>query len=482
MKALHRIPAWVSLAVGWLGFMAYAFPGYMSYDSVLQLLEARAGEYSEGHPPVMAATWSIVDYVIAGPIGMLVIQSVCFLGGVYLIMRSRMSAKLAAPLASLILWFPIVSTTMAVIWKDSQMAGYLALGTGLLLSPRRGPRVVGLAMIWMATAMRWNALAMTLPIVTILFVWNPAYRWWKRYSISVAAWLAITLSVQVASAALVTRNAHLWQSGMALLDIVGTLRYAPDLTDAEIKTLLDGCPLVPSSDLQAKTRIPIEDWNFAAELWDVTNGYFKVPSNEQERLALSGAWKRVVIAHPKPYLTYRWKIFAQVLQLPDVPEANRGSAIYQWFTDIQDPVASGQSIEHTATSSKLQEKLRQLMWWLGSTRLFQAYIYFFLAIALLAFCFRDRESFGLLMSGLVGESALFIVAPITDWRYSFWLVVSTCVALALLIARRARPRRGGSLAGTPLAVYKLERDGGACRDVGSGGCLQRRQGDSRGGG
>lgn len=29
------------------------YPGFMSYDSVQQLLEARAGEYSDFHPPLM---------------------------------------------------------------------------------------------------------------------------------------------------------------------------------------------------------------------------------------------------------------------------------------------------------------------------------------------------------------------------------------------------------------------------------------------
>ena len=439
MSSLRKLPAWAILAIGWLGFMTYAFPGFMSYDSILQLQEARAGEYTEGHTPVMAATWSIVDYVIAGPIGMLVIQSVCFLVGTYLIARMRLSARGAAIVASLVLWFPITATTMAVIWKDSQMAGYLMLGTGLLLSSKRSVRVLALGLVWMATAMRWNALAMTFPIVTLLFVWNPAYRWWRRYAISIATWIAITLSVQVASSALITRNAHLWQSGMALLDIVGTLRYAPDLPDADVRVLLDYTPLVPDHEIQSKVRVPIEDWNFAASLWDVTNAFFRVPENQAERVALSRAWKRIVLAHPSAYLHYRWKIFAQVLQFPEVPDAARSSAVYQWFTDIQDPFGSAQAIDHTATASWLQDQLRRLMWWFGSTWLFQSYIYFFLAILLLPMCRGDREAFALLTSGIVGEGALFIVAPITDWRYSFWLVVSCGLGAILIFARRLRP-------------------------------------------
>jgi hypothetical protein len=437
---LRRIPALAILAGGWLGFMVYAFPGYMSFDSVFQLQEARSGVFSDGHPPVMAALWQLVDCVIAGPIGMLVIQSSCFLVGVYLVFRTRLSARASAVAATLVLWFPITATTMAVIWKDAQMAGYLALGAGLLLSPRRWGRVAGLGMIWLATAMRWNALAMTLPLVVLLFVWDPLARWWKRYAVSVAGWLAITISVQLVSSALVTKKSHLWSASMALLDIVGTLRYSPNLSDAEVTRLLDGAPVTLSHDLQAATQGPIEDWNFAIELWKVTNEFFRAPSTDAERAALVRAWRTTVLSHPAAYLEYRAMVFAQVLQLPEVPEEVRTSAVYEWFTDIQDPLGSAKLIDHNASASWLQEKLRGAMWWFGTTRLFQAYIFFLLSIALLPFCFGDRPAFAVLASGLVGEAGLFIVAPTSDWRYSFWLVVATVLGTIMLVARRAGER------------------------------------------
>ena len=44
----------------------------------------------------------------------------------------------------------------------------------------------------------------------------------------------------------------------------------------------------------------------------------------------------------------------------------------------------------------------------------------------------------ILASGLTGEAALYILAPITDWRYSFWLVVSTLIVTFATIAKRSR--------------------------------------------
>src|SRR5262249_13915818 len=92
------------LAIGWVGLLLYGSPGHMSYDSVGQLLEARSGVFSDGHPPAMAALWRAVDSVIAGPLGMLLIQSLAFLAGAYLLFKRRMSPRAAAITASLLLW------------------------------------------------------------------------------------------------------------------------------------------------------------------------------------------------------------------------------------------------------------------------------------------------------------------------------------------------------------------------------------------
>ena len=46
--------------------LALNWPGQMSYDSVAQLAEARAGFYHSWHPPVMAWLMGLFDSLIAG--------------------------------------------------------------------------------------------------------------------------------------------------------------------------------------------------------------------------------------------------------------------------------------------------------------------------------------------------------------------------------------------------------------------------------
>jgi hypothetical protein len=423
------------LAIGWLGIVLYAHPGYMSYDSVYQLLEARAGVFSDGHPPAMAALWKVVDLVIAGPFGMLVIQTTCFVLGAYLVLARHMRPRRAALGAVAIVWFPAISSTLAVIWKDSQMAGFLMLGTGLLVAPRRRTRLCGLALLAVATMMRHNALTMTFSIVGLLFVWDETHRWWKRYPLAIAAWVAITLFAQLTNGALTSDERHLWHRSLALLDIVGTLRNTPPVPEAELQPILAGTPVRSPGDVSAQAHAPSAEPSPIDELWAVTNQVFRQPDTAAERAAVSRAWRDVVFGHPRGYLAYRWGVFTQLLGLS---HPDPGSVVYVWFADVQDPATSARSVDHDATPSELQEALQVQMRRWGRGWMFRPYLYLVLSLLLLPLSLRYREAAAILLSGIGSEAALFFLTPTTDFRYSFGLVVTTAFGLVMLFADRYR--------------------------------------------
>jgi hypothetical protein len=54
------------LAIGFGLFLVYAFPGYMSSDSVNQIIEARTAVFSNAHPPIMAAEWRVLEVFVSG--------------------------------------------------------------------------------------------------------------------------------------------------------------------------------------------------------------------------------------------------------------------------------------------------------------------------------------------------------------------------------------------------------------------------------
>jgi hypothetical protein len=419
----------------------------MSFDSAAQLIESRGGEYSDGHPPAMAALWRAAEAFVAGPLVILILQTSLLLLGAYLLLARRMQPRTAAVVASLLLWFPVVSNTMSTIWKDSLMAGFLLLGAALLLSERRGVRIGGLALLAAGTAMRHNALAMTLPLIVLLFVWNPAHVWWRRYAIAFAAWIAVTGSAQLVNRALTERQLYLWHQSLAQLDIVGTLQYVDDMPDEELHAILDGTGALLTDHQHAKLRITrAPDANAVEQLWAVTDRLFARPrpaklgekprivQTPEQRAAISRAWRAVVPTHLVAYARYRWDVFRQLLQLTNVPI---GSAAYVWFNDIQDLDDSAIKLSHDASYSGIQAPLHDAMYWLGSTWLFNVYLYVVLGIGLLPWCLRDRDVLALVLSGLIGGAALYVLTPTTDFRYMFWTAISVLLGLILTVARQS---------------------------------------------
>lgn len=423
------------LAIGWLGFLAYAYPGYMSFDSVFQLREARAGYYIDGHPPFMAALWRVSEMFIAGPAGMLLVQSGAFLVGAYLILRMVMAPRAAAIAASLVTWFPPIAGVMAVIWKDSQMTGFLILGFGLIIQDRRRDRLLGLLALLAATLMRHNALVITGPLLAIAFVWNPAHGFVKRHAIAIAVWVVITLAAQVISGWLTDEEQHIWHTSIALCDMTATLRYtSATISDEELARETPGVEFW-LDHVQARARAEDLSDDFVGHLWHLTYRLVALPDTEADRQAVSRAWKNIVLGHLDGYIKYRLEISRRLLGLGG--EAQQ-SPVYNWFTDIQDPFFSASVIDHDASGSHLQNLLRDDIHVLGVTPMFSVVVYAVLTLLLIPFAFIDRRILALIASAVTSEGILFVIAPTSDWRYSYWMVVAVVFSTIMLIARRMR--------------------------------------------
>lgn len=438
---MRKPPPVAILAIGLVVFAIYGFPGLMTIDSFDQLEEARAGFYTDGHPPAMAALWRPIDALIAGPFGMLLVQGASFLIGAWLILRRVMSERRAAVVASMLLVSPPVSATMIVVWKDCLMAGFLLLGVGLMLDERRKVRIGGLVALCLATAVRYNAPAATLPLVVLLFVWDAALSWVRRYAIALGAWVAITVVAFGCNKALTDRSVNYWYSSAAVADIVGTLSHAKGtIPDHEMKKLLEGCPLTVTENIHATMRARYQPWNFlhlvAPGEWQM----FDLPLDRNPppaaKVAMTRAWKRVVTENVGAYLRHRWSTYREVLGITKhVP----------WGAAIRHHDQHGDRLIKLGVgtrASSLQKWLHaKVVWMTFKTRILRPYLYLLLALALLPMCRRgNRDALALLVSGLVMEASLFPTALTPDLRYSHWAMVCALLAAVILFARR----RGGA--------------------------------------
>jgi hypothetical protein len=461
---IRQLRARVVLIIGWVVFLLYANPGLMSFDSVQQLLRARDGQFSDDHPPMMSVVWAVCDAIVPGPLGMLLLQSGCFLVGAYLLLRHmKLTDRAAAWSAVIVLLLPPVSSVMAVIWKDAQMAGYLLLGTALRLDERRRANIGGLLLVFLASTMRHNAFVLTMPLVVMLYA--PAATW-RRYPLAVAAWLGITIAASLLTSTLPsiagTERRHLWNDSMALADITGTLRYAEPIPDDQLRTLLAGTPLQIEHDVQDATRrtfaasdLPDErvasfgGGDYIPKLWVTMEHVFHRPTNDEERAAVARAWRAIIPSHLVAYATYRAHVTAERLGI----SSSIPSATYVWFTNVTDINGALESSGHNAAPSTTQKLLFDGMLTIGASLVFRPIVYIVLALVLLALSLRRRLESALLFAGLLGEAALFVLAPTVDYRYSFFLVVGTLLVsaarLAVLLLEKGDTRIGTNQVVTP---------------------------------
>jgi hypothetical protein len=429
---LGRITHRQVLFAGWVLFLVYCYPGYMSFDSGDQLEQARGlQKMTIWHPPVMAVLWRICDAIIAGPFLMLVVQSVPLLAGMFLILRRVLSDRAAAIASALIMLSPPVICNMGVIWKDSQMAGFLMLGIALMMNQTRRSLVLGCALIWLGTAQRHNALAATFPVFILLFVWKDGLARWKRYGLAVGVWLVLTLSTTFVNSALVEAKQDVFAS-LELNDIVGIIKFETSYTEESLRAETPGVPW-RGEDLLARTRkvySPVMTWLDTCG----PEGVFTYPTTDAESAAVRTAWRKMILAHPGAYLKHRWKTFLAELRVI------RRKNFYLWWGIVDFPTR-GEKLQHYAVHSPIQVKWMDMQVALVDTPVYWAWVYFLAGIGLVWFLRRDKNGLAVVLSGVLCEAFLFIVAPAIDYRYSHWMVTCTIVAAVYYIAARRRARR-----------------------------------------
>ncbi|MBA3819862.1 MAG: hypothetical protein H0X17_13285, partial [Deltaproteobacteria bacterium] len=185
-------PPLAIIAAGWLVFVLYAYPGYMDAESLDQLMDSRVGEITDWHSATMTQLWRVLGTFVAGPFPMLAVQSTLLLGGAYALLRRVLAPRRAAVVACTLLLAPPVMAVMAVIWRDSQLAGFLLAGTALTWTHRRGLQLAGLALFVLGCAMREAAALAALPLLVTGFAWQ-GWVGWRRYAAALVAWVLVAI-------------------------------------------------------------------------------------------------------------------------------------------------------------------------------------------------------------------------------------------------------------------------------------------------
>lgn len=411
------------LIAGWVVFFLGSYPGYLSFESTMQLFDVRNGVYTDAHPAVMTGLWSLLEFVATGPFPMLALQSGLFLFGLAAILRTALSPRAAAITAAAVLLFPPVFSPMAVIWPDSLMAGALLAGAGALLEPRWSWRIAGGALLAIACACRPEAALAIIPIVVLAV---PRGSWPRRASIALAISIGLASVARLADWALTDTETYTWKQSLMVTDLVGTLRRARLTDEVAVTAALDGLPIADRSTIrdQLGGGHDVIDW------WPLTHGdqrMFDLITTDEQSGALSAAWRRAISEHPRTYFAHRWLMTRNLLGV-----AGRWDPVFDSFGDFELLAP----LHHRATSSDWQYGMQQVVRAFARTPLFRPWLYLLLAVVAVILARRERVLRAVIASGLIYEVTLMVLAPSPDFRFSHWLICSTCTVLAAMIAVR----------------------------------------------
>jgi hypothetical protein len=413
------------LATAWGLFVAYSWPGFMTWDSVNQLLQARSGHYGNWHPPIMARLWSVLDAIVAGPALMLVLQTSLFVVGLHGVIRRYAAPMRAAVVATVVFLFPPVFAPLSVIWKDSLMAAILLCAVAGLTSAARVPRLLAWLALMVVAALRHNAPILIVPITTMIVPYAARWSIWRRRALGASLGIAVSIAGMLVSWALARVDEHPFANMIAMSDLAAVITISEPMSDAEVRALVDGVPLVGAPGIQARLRaLGAEDGDYVTlALGD--QRVFDLVTTDAQSSAIVHAWRRAIAEHPRTYLAHRARLLLNVLgftrtrSLPYVTPLSEDRRVVGYAGE-----ARSYSSAQRAVARVLRRISRNIIFW--------PMLYVVLGIGLLVILWRDPVQRGLLIGALGYELALFFLSPGgQEYRYSHWMI--TCVVIATTV-------------------------------------------------
>ncbi|MDX8128621.1 hypothetical protein U737_23525 [Methylomonas sp. LW13] len=455
-----RQAEWIFIC-GFLIHLGIVYPGFMCYDAVNQILEAREGVYSDWHPPLMAIIWRFTDSILPGPAGMLFLQISLVWTGAYLSFQAffkHSGSKALAPLLCAILFLPPLFGISGAILKDMLMWGALFTAFGIAGHIKNYdeqlPRIAFLMfaltalVLWLAILIRHNAFFATIPILSFAI-----YRLYPKNSLfglvrAAVPGAAFTLVLFVATGAinnrLADRHTFPWVAN-ASFDIAGVIKRLEDKSrqQAIFDQLAGSLNSTGSVEPLLKAYTPM----YWREVFRTKPPTLQLPKNSMEsqihgfeslsdlqRQTLHKLWIHTLLAEPVLWLRHRLAVSKYVLGL--VPDNSWSPVIMakDFPSDLEQVYGSHPQ------ATKLQEWLEAGMSKYVEYWFFQPWPYFMLTICLFfAAVFRQVtakiEVICLTSSAILHELGLMLAAPSPDFRYSHYMVFCSLLSLLLL----ARP-------------------------------------------
>ena len=321
-------PRWTAAAVVALGAavsLALNWPGHLSYDSVLQLAQGRAGVYNHWHPPVMAWLLGLGDAVLPGAALFAAFDTVLIAAALagFALAGPRLSWP-AVLLAAAMAATPQLLIYPAEVWKDVLFAAASVAGFAAL---------VHLGAAWRTPWRRWSLLATAALLLTLAALARQNGAVAPLLGAAVAGWIAAASDGRrrgaIVAAAFAAVCAVLWAGATAALDtrsdgepsaayqvedlqaydIVGVLKLAPATPLPVLRARAPALEaLLRKQGVAAYTPARIDPVSALPPLRDGLDDNGEVIARQ---------WLDLIGRHPLLYLRARAAVFGWTVLTPD---------------------------------------------------------------------------------------------------------------------------------------------------------------------
>lgn len=420
-----------------------SYPGFMSYDSVQELLEARTFVDGSQYPPFGSYVWRLFDWISPGPTLMQLAQNgLLTLSFAYLLNRTRMHAGfLLACLLAFVAAPPILGT-MLVVWKDVAVAACymaaLALGASISKTHRhpRNVAVAGLSVffVWCGMAYRFNAVSGALPLLFYV-VWKLQTALERRPRIIVSFALAL-VGVAILCVPVWMLNNY---------KLPGFERLARNTNpDAIIKYDLIGISAFSNQPIVPSANGGLVSPTYLKSVYDPRHLNIAAANDKEHLVAptidhMWSRWLSAIAANPLAYLKHRVSVFREFISLHH----------HEVFYVTQGDVAPNQ-LGVTYTPTRLSRAVVAYIWDARFSPFCRPWIYYAIALAFVAALGAKRtapyklEAVVALASGYLYLALMFVITPAADLRYNFWPVSSAIIATVFSVAGLVDGRRAAS--------------------------------------
>jgi hypothetical protein len=425
------------LVLGFAAMLAMNAPGQLSYDSVAQLADGRAGFYNSWHPPVMAWLLGLFDRLVPGTLLFLIFQSLLLLLALLVLLRLQPRGWPCMALAAAIVLTPQWLLYQGEIWKDILFADAAIAGFAALAFYAQNGKLPGLILaallLTLAASARQNGLIL-LPVaaVTVGLIARrqagPGLRsGWRQGTIFLLAMLALTatLNFALASRSDGGEGARAELRRGQSYDLAGALARDPALalpldSDPELDRVLR----TRGRDLYS----PLQSDSFAAD-----PAISQALSNASDDV-IAGAWRKLILEHPLLYLRTRWADFAAVTAAPDPLICHFVSV------GVTGPPALLKQLGLKAGARPKDRILGNYAGLFVATPVFSHLAWGALALILLIILIRRAEPADFAMSGLLAGALLFAmtflaVSIACDYRYLVFLDLSAMASLIYVLRK-----------------------------------------------